>query len=950
MAPPTDPRTPTSAPAPPEEETSGISQKNLNRGALIDRYTILEALGSGGVATVYSAYDAQLERVVALKMLQPHVDVPEVRRRLFREAQAMARLKHPNVVTVYDVGKFHRQIYIAMECVDGSNLKDWATAERPWREVLGALKAAGRGLAAAHEAGLIHRDFKPENVLVGNDGRVLVSDFGIARPSDPEVAKAISERAISAAKVLAPRDVAAVAREEARSGAEALAARASLVPERGATRSSDPLTETGQVLGTQGYMAPEHLFSGTDHARGDQFSFCVTMYVALYGKSPFVFNNLPTYCEAVLRPPEPPPSSTKVPSWVHAVIERGLKQDPEQRFASMNELLGALERDPSRRRRTWTAGACVALACALGMAGYGRHRADLRASAARGSVLMASTWNPSLEQNTRLALARADSVYGSEIAEQAIKKIAQYAATWIDSHRKVSEATLLRGEQDAATMDRRLRCLERGREQLAALAEILSHADAAVVQRALDATFALPAPLSCSSDDAASIPALPAAPELRARALEAERAIAQAQAYGRVGQERQAEDLILRVLPEVRSIPYPRAEAELLLLDGESKLQLSDKSGAAEAAQAAFRAAVRAGDDALAIRAATSVVYVLSVWFHKPQEAEHWIGLADALADRTGHNDAIDAELLAGHMVINDTSGHSERSAPLREKHVSILKRLYGDRDPRVCRAIMDVGVTLAMLGQYEAAAKNFQEAIDLLIAIGGARNPRLALHYMNLAGAHEALGHFENAKGAYEHGLALLADRPPGPLNVIFAAQLATIENELGHPDAAFEIAQKGAEVAKAIGEKGKFEWHVRYARAEARGKKSDFVGQATECAEIVALQRAAGQIASSAPYSPDGLACLAEAEIALGKVDLALSHLEESVKLEARGESESLPKARFALAMALRKAGRDPARAHKLAEGARDDLKKLAGKTRDVEEIDRWLEAEPKKLASRK
>ncbi|MET0591932.1 MAG: protein kinase, partial [Polyangiaceae bacterium] len=849
---------------------------------------------------------------------------------------------------VYDVGKFHRQIYIAMECVEGSNLKDWANADRPWREVLNALKSAGRGLAAAHEAGLIHRDFKPENVLVGNDGRVLVSDFGIARPTDPETAKAISERALSAAKILVSKDGDVSMRDETAQGASSVEA-ATPSPERRASRSSDPLTETGQVLGTQGYMAPEHLFSGTDHARGDQFSFCVTMYVALYGKPPFVFNNLPTYCEAVLKPPEPPPSSTKVPSWVHAVIERGLKQDPEHRFASMKELLDALERDPSRRRQTWAVGACVALACAVGVAGYGRYRADLRANAGRGSVLMASTWNPTIEQNTRVALARADVTYGSEIAEQAIKKIAQYAASWVASHRNVSEATLLRREQDAPTMERRLRCLERGREQLAALAEILSHADAAVAQRALDATFALPAPMSCSNDDVASIPALPAAPELRARALEAERAVAQAQAYGRVGQERQAEEIIARALPEVRAIPYPRAEAELLLLDGESKLQLSDKSGAVEAAQSAFRAAVRAGDDTLAIRAATAVVYVLSVWLHKPQEAEHWIGLADALADRAGHSDAIEAELLAGRTVINDTSGHPERSAELREKHVSILKRLYGDRDPRVCRAVMDVGVNLAMLGQYEPAVQRLQEAIDLLSAIGGARNPRLALNYMNLAGAHEALGHFENAKGAYEHGLALLADRPPGPLNIIFSAQLATIENELGHPDAAFEIAQKGVEVAKAIGEKGKFEWHVRYARAEARGKKGDVAGQAADCAEIVAMQRAAGQIAPNAPYSPDGLQCLAEAELALGKVESALAHLEESVKLEARGEAESLPKARFALAQALRKAGRDPARARKLAESALGDLKKQATKSREVEEIERWLETEPKKLASR-
>jgi tetratricopeptide (TPR) repeat protein len=220
----------------------------------------------------------------------------------------------------------------------------------------------------------------------------------------------------------------------------------------------------------------------------------------------------------------------------------------------------------------------------------------------------------------------------------------------------------------------------------------------------------------------------------------------------------------------------------------------------------------------------------------------------------------------------------------------------------------------------------------------------------MNLAGAFEGLARFADAKSAYEHAFALLADRPPGPLNVIILGQLATVENELGHPDSAFEIAQKALEVAGAIGEKGKFEWHARYAHADARGKKLDWRGQAAECAEIIALQRAAGQVAPNVPYWPDSLACLAEAELALHKVDSALLHLEESVKLESRADAEALPRARFALAKALRMAGRDAPRARRLAESAREDLRKLAGKERDVAQIDQWIDSERQRLASRR
>jgi tetratricopeptide (TPR) repeat protein len=832
----------------------------------------------------------------------------------------MARLKHPNVVTVYEVGKFHRQIYIVMECVDGTTLAAWAKTPRPWREVLTKLKSAGRGLAAAHEAGLVHRDFKPENVLVGNDGRVLIGDFGIARPAE-EAGDIVSSPAATSSAAQSPGDQVAL------SGA---------IP----MRPEDPLTETGRVMGTHGYLAPERLVSAADDVRSDQFSFAVTMFVALYGTHPFVFTNIASYIQAVHGPTEKPPSSTKVPAWVHAVIERGLKPEPEQRFASMKDLLDALDHDPSHRRRIWAMGSCLAAACAVAITAYGRHRVELRARADQGVSLMAATWNSTVEQKTRASLVEADPKFGAEIAEQTVRKIGEYAAAWTSTHRQISEATLLSGEQDAATMARRLRCLERGREQLAALTEVLLHADAAVSHRATDATFALPAPAGCANSDVANIPAPPSAPDARARVLEAERAAAQARAYAEVGQDRQAEDIIARVLPEVRAIPHARTEAELLLLDGESKLQLGDKTGALEAVQAAFRSAVRAGDDALAVRAATTVVYQLNVWHHRPDDGEQWLELASAVADRSGHNDVIDADILLARAAINATKGHAEKNAELHEKHLALMQRLYGERDPRVARALMDLGVSLALVGQYDGAAKNIEKGIDLLAGLGGAHNPRLGLYFLNLGGAHEALGRLSEARGAYEHGLELLADRPPGPLNVILLGQLATVENELGHPDAAFDIAQKGVEVAEALGEKGRYEWLARFARAESRGKRSDWRGQAADCAEILVAQRASGQVSPKVPYFPDTFACLAEAQLAVNKVEAAISYLEQSVKLESRAEAEALPRARFALAKALRMAGRDAVRARKLAETARDELGKMVGKDGDIAQIDKWLE----------
>ncbi|HLL81490.1 MAG TPA: protein kinase [Longimicrobium sp.] len=171
---------PTLAPGP------GGSTLFLERGTRVGRYVILEQIGSGGMGVVYAAMDPELDRKVALKLLRSTGnDAPgapsEARVRLLREAQAMARLSHPNVITIHDVGSHFSQVYLAMELVQGTTLTEWLRAKRTWREVVRVFCKAGQGLAAAHQAGLVHRDFKPDNVLVGDDGSVHVMDFGLAR-------------------------------------------------------------------------------------------------------------------------------------------------------------------------------------------------------------------------------------------------------------------------------------------------------------------------------------------------------------------------------------------------------------------------------------------------------------------------------------------------------------------------------------------------------------------------------------------------------------------------------------------------------------------------------------------------------------------------------------------------------------------------------------------------
>lgn len=279
----------------------------------IGRFVILRLLGQGGMGVVYSAYDEQLDRKVAVKVLHQTESVSsEQRARVFREAQAMARVSHPNVVQVYEVGELAGQVFIAMEYIEGTSLTTWQSAEqRTWEEVLQIYLAAGQGLLDAHQVGLVHRDFKPDNVLLGKDGRPRVADFGLAHGE---------------------------------SQAEALAS-----PDPGLSRPllATPLTQLGAIVGTPAYMSPEQYKGERGDARSDQFSFCAALYEALYRQLPFAGEELEVLAANVLSGKvRPAPSGLHVPVAVHQALLRGLSVDPAQRFQSMAELLSALDIDP----------------------------------------------------------------------------------------------------------------------------------------------------------------------------------------------------------------------------------------------------------------------------------------------------------------------------------------------------------------------------------------------------------------------------------------------------------------------------------------------------------------------------------------------------------------------------------------------------------------------------
>jgi eukaryotic-like serine/threonine-protein kinase len=323
---------------------SGLSAGDPQR---VGRYSVLRRIGRGGMSTVYEAYDPELDRRVALKLVTAwDARDDQGPARLVREARAMAKISHPNVAPVYDAGVFDDAVFIAMELIDGPTLEAWAArTARPWTEILRMYMLAGRGLAAAHDAGLIHRDFKPDNVMVGPDDRPRVLDFGLARPAalDGEDQLLLADDD----DLFDPRDLDAPIDDPRRSPGPIQPPEPEPFARPAGTLSSSfdlvvDVTRNGVVAGTPAYMASEQHQGAPGGPASDQFAFCVSLWEALYRQRPFPGKTYFAIADAIIegRLQQPPPNS-HVPRWIRNLLERGLAVEPDARHPSMRSLLAS---------------------------------------------------------------------------------------------------------------------------------------------------------------------------------------------------------------------------------------------------------------------------------------------------------------------------------------------------------------------------------------------------------------------------------------------------------------------------------------------------------------------------------------------------------------------------------------------------------------------------------
>ncbi|MGB1275523.1 MAG: serine/threonine-protein kinase, partial [Nannocystaceae bacterium] len=450
----------------------------------IGRFVIVRRIGVGGMGMVYSAYDEELDRKVAIKVLHADSGGSSGRARILREAQVLARLSHPNIIHVYEVGELDNgQVFMAMEFFEGMTVYDWAHAkQRSWRALLSIYLQTAEGLAAAHEIGLIHRDVKPENILVDGRGRAVLLDFGLARmrgdASDRPTQEPTEEDAHSD-KVLGR--IAEVTSSEA----EVIAR---------------TLTATGSIMGTPAYMSPEQCAGLPADARSDQFSFCVSLYEGLYGERPFAGRNLSevivTICQGEVRDA---PRGSRVSTWLRRVLLRGLSVKPSERWPSMQALAQALRRDRQSIRRRWLGAGAVAASVALGVFGAWQPWAGPELCHGAQQRLQ-GVWDMPRQQAVEQALTATGFAYGEQSWSIVDEGISAYTKSWAQTYEQACTVHH-RGETSAELYDRQMECLDRRLTEVDALVDILADADAMVLQQTSELIAGLQPVATCGDTE-----------------------------------------------------------------------------------------------------------------------------------------------------------------------------------------------------------------------------------------------------------------------------------------------------------------------------------------------------------------------------------------------------------------------------------------------------------------
>ncbi len=866
---------------------AALAPEPLERGALVGRYVIVGTVGEGGMGVVYAGYDPELDRKVALKVLRPErAASASARARMLREAQAIARLSHPNVVAVHDAGTFGEQVFLAMEYVEGQTLRGWLLEKpRSWREIVDLFVLAGQGLAAAHAAGLIHRDFKPDNVLLGKDGRVRVADFGLARPVDMEEDE-----------------------ETETSG----------------SGGSPSITAWGMVLGTPSYMAPEQLQGRAADARSDQFSFCVALYEALYGERPF--------------PGEPSEiQPARVPAWLRQILLRGLNDAPAARYPSMDDLLRALGKDPAVVRRRWLAAALV-LVIGGGLLVWGSFLGNAGRVCRGAAGKLAGIWDGGRKEAARAAFLATGKPYAEGTWSRVERALDAYTGDWAAMHQEACEATRVRGEQSEDLLDRRMFCLDQRLREVNALAALFSRADDTVVEKSLSTVGSLPRLSSCADVEAltARLPP-PRDSALRARVDQARAAVAETRAWsGAAAEERAA-----KAVTAARRTGYRPVEAEALYQWGYFQDSLGQSDKAEATLFEALVAAQASGDLETAARSASQLAHTTGNTGGRPADGKRWSRLAWAIADSLPRNDSLHAELLRHRALILRAEGRFAEAVEVSLRAIPLAERAYGADHPQVAALLSNLGIFYNEMGRNEESIRASLRGLAIRRKILSPGHPDFAKSYNTLGNAYSDLNRFDDALASFRQAYEIFLHGygPDHPMTSGMRGNVAIVYKELGRYAEAESLYREVLEDTLRLQGPGHPDTALAWVNlGEVHGLQKRHQEALDDYGRALAInEKALGPDHPSLAY---GLVGQGLVLLETGRAAEAVPRLERAVAIRETGDvdPDQVSEARFCLAQALWETG-GRERALRLARLARDGYAASAPKARQLGEVETWL-----------
>jgi tetratricopeptide (TPR) repeat protein len=703
------------------DDTSPHHPALHGRGELLNRYVLLDVIGAGGGGQVFRAFDRELERQVAIKLLARGQSGPTstFARRLRREAQANALLQHPNVVSVFDVGEHQGEVFIAMEYVDGGSLKEWLERSPPLPDILRTFLQAGEGLMAAHAKGMVHRDFKPANVLLGRDGRPRVCDFGLAR---------------------------------GRRTAEHPGVGADDLPV-GQGPFDEAITQTGTVLGTPAYMAPEQFEGRMVDERADQFSFCLALAEAVVGTRARRGKLTPTGWQPEPGDPHAWLRTKRMPPRLREVLVRGMAPDPSQRFDSLLPVLEGLRRELGQgRTRQRLAIGSVGAAAVLAGAGLW-WTAEAPCSGLQDSLT--DVWNDDRRTQLTQRMTKGSMDGWAEVWSA----VGRYASQWASARTDVCTATHVRGEQSQALLDVRMACLDQRLEGLRVLLGLVEAGRIDSVDQASEALLRLSTPAGCVGVLGGGIDASVDDPRQAAAIAEVQRGFAELEALLAAGLITQglARSHELGKLADATGHPRTRAEAHGWI--GRMEAANDHLPAAVAAWEQTLLFAEAAGNDGLRLEAHVALIRLDEGTGDRAGETDRIVARARALLERLGSPGLPRAGLSAALGQLSFRRGEFEACRTHGEQAVLLLGNLSGVPLYDQLQASEDLARCLERQGLRKRAAEVVGVSLSAAQRQLGDRHPRVVRMTIQLSRALDFSGDREGAERAAQRAVELALD-----------------------------------------------------------------------------------------------------------------------------------------------------------------------------------------------